>query len=302
MATETYDLDAFLDEFDDDDPSPKSKASAPEPALAPPQRCTQCGSEIQPGHTKCGGCGAAVPPPLPSKTAKPALRNTAGAGAGAGAPTAKSASVKGASASTSPSSRASTSNKSSPRAAAEAGGVSSSGSSPKSGGGGAAGAGPRSTQSSLPRAEVHDNNEDEEEPMSPGADFDFVDATDFSTTAAQDTENADDDVSVPDAEPAAPAEKDDGMREMMMQLCQDLQSKFVFTGKDGVRAVDVTNPLREFIRDGELKKKGTQSFLKRDSARRLFVFKDLIVVTHPEDRKGMYVGDAWDAWGAMCGV
>ena len=274
MATETYDMDAFLEDSDDDDePSSKSKAAATEPALAPPLRCTQCGSEIQPGRTKCDGCGAAVPPPLPSKTAKPALRSNTGA--------ANAGSAKKASASTSPSSRASTSNKASPRAASQAGGVASAGSSPKSGGG--AGSGARSTPSSSPRAEVH-----EDEPMSPGADFEFVDATDHATA----TGTEDVDSSVQDAGSdvsGVPAEHDDGMREMMMRLCQDLQSKFVFTGKDGVRAVDVTNPLREFIRDGELKKKGTQSFLKRDSARRLFVFKDLIVVTHPEDRKGLYV-------------
>jgi hypothetical protein len=76
----------------------------------------------------------------------------------------------------------------------------------------------------------------------------------------------------PKSATAAPEEPENGAMEQMRHICTDLQASFVFSDKD-VRPVDITKPLRHFIRSGELKKKGTQSFLKRDAPRIVFVFK-----------------------------
>ena len=249
MATaEKYDMDAFLNDSDEEGEG-NPFADEPVPDLSAERRCSQCGSEIRAGTVSCSGCGAKVaPPPLPAASAKPTRRLVT-----------KTSTSPSKSPSKSPSPR----NKSrSPRSASS--------SSPSRNGS----ATPSPTNKSAQMSP--DGNRSKE-------------SSPHSTVARPDTPDADfADAQTNEEVEEALQEQEDGARSIMMELCREKQEKFVFTNKDGVRPVDITNPLREFIREGELKKKGTQSFLKRDAARKLFVFKDLIVVTHPQDRKGNF--------------
>jgi len=74
----------------------------------------------------------------------------------------------------------------------------------------------------------------------------------------------------------------------IMQVCTEIQNSLVFskTGKDAVDFFDLTKPPRRFLKSGDLTKKGTHALLKRNTTRTIFLFKDVIVVTHLPDIRG----------------
>ena len=74
----------------------------------------------------------------------------------------------------------------------------------------------------------------------------------------------------------------------IVQVCQDIQNTLVFPhhGKGSVAPINLTRPPRRFLCKGELEKKGTVKLIKRNNQRELFLFKDLILVTHLPDIRG----------------
>ena len=70
----------------------------------------------------------------------------------------------------------------------------------------------------------------------------------------------------------------------IMQVCTAIQNTLVFP--KAVRYVDLTNPPRRLLRQGELKKKGNHSLIKTNGMRDIFLFKDVLVVTSQPDFRG----------------